>query len=265
MHAPSPAVSVVSVRVVYTGPVAELVLDSAPVNALTSEFLQSWNAALDSLAGVTRSVLVRSELPGTFMAGGDLALLDTGSPAELADYVTSLQRAFTRLAQLPVPVVCLVEGHCLGGGLELALAADIIVATSRATFGFPEARLGILPAAGGVHRLVRRVGEGTSRRLMLTGQRIDAARAHQLGVVDDLVEADGGLDHTRALAVDLAGLPNAAVTAIKQLTNTALDRTLDEGLAAEWTQWQAIRATAETHAALRAASERGSRKPEERP
>lgn len=246
-----------SVRLETSGGIAELILDSAPVNALTADFLASWNAALDSLGPLGRALVVRSALEKTFVAGGDLRLLASGAPAELKAYVSSVQRAFGRLSELPIPVICAIDGHCLGGGLELALAADIVVATPRSSFGLPEARLGILPAAGGLHRLVRRVGEGTSRRLMLTGQRIDAQRASALGIVDDLVEPAGCLAHARALAEDLASLPQAAVTAIKALTNTALDRTLEDGMAAELTSWLRIRDSAETRGALNAVIERG--------
>jgi enoyl-CoA hydratase/carnithine racemase len=132
------------------------------------------------------------------------------------------------------------------------------VATPRSSFGLPEARLGILPAAGGLHRLVRRTGEGTARRLMLTGQRIDGQRAAALGIVDDLAEPGGCLAHARALAGDLASLPPAALTAIKALTNTASDRTMEDGLAAELASWLQIRDSAETRAALTAALERST-------
>ena len=200
------------VRLETSGAVAELVLDSAPVNALTTGFLASWNAALDGIgppapAGPpvgtgqrVRALVVRSALANTFVAGGDLRLLAAGAPAELKAYVLAVQRAFGRLSELPIPVICAIDGHCLGGGLELALAADIVVATPRSSFGLPEARLGILPAAGGLHRLVRRTGEGTARRLMLTGQRIDGQRAAALGIVNDLAEPGGCLTHSRALA-----------------------------------------------------------------
>jgi len=232
-------------------PVAELVLRNPPVNALTTVLLEAWHRALDGLDAATRVLIIRSGLKDSFMAGGDLKLLTNGDSRELSDYVLGVQAAFSRLPDLPYPVISLIDGHCLGGGLELALATDMIVATARSTFALPEVHLGILPAGGGVHRLMRRVGE-RGRSLLVTGRQIDGQRAFEIGIVDELVEPVDSRAHVRDLATNLARLPCGAVTAIKRLSNHALDRSVAEGLVHEFAEWQAIRQTSETQAALSA-------------
>lgn len=230
--------------------IVTLRLDNPPVNALTGGLLDGLERAVHLLPPSVRVVVIASAHPGVFMAGGDIETLRQSDAAARERYVRRLQGVFDGFARLDSAVIAKVEGHCLGGGLEIALAGDIIVASDAATFGLPEVQLGILPAAGGIHRLVRRIGEGYARLLMLTGRRIDARTAEARGVVDvvcDRAEIDDLIDE---ISREIAASPPEAVRAIKRLTNTALDRSVEAGLREELAHWLEARASDDAQRAL---------------
>jgi enoyl-CoA hydratase/carnithine racemase len=240
------------VRLQWHGNVAEVVLDNPPVNALTQELLDQLRRSIAELSANARAVVVRSALPRVFVAGGDLNLIADGTSSEHEQYVRDLQMTFEALADLGAPVVTVVDGHCIGGGLELALAGDVIVASTHARFALPEARLGVIPAAGGVHRLVRRVGEGHARYVLLTACGVDASRAFQMGLIDELHGHEEVVARALTLAAAMAGFPPSAMTEIKRLINRALDVNLESGLAEELLSWMAVRPEPESEAAIRA-------------
>ncbi len=160
-------------------------------NALDEEFLTALLEAADATAREddVRAVLLRSTSP-LFCAGADLNEWANVGPREAQRLSALGSRAFQALADLPVPVVAVVEGAALGGGFELALACDIRIATDACRVGFPEPRLGNSPAWGGMARLVEAAGLSGARDLLLTGDVIDAADAHRRGIVQRLCRAD---------------------------------------------------------------------------
>lgn len=160
-------------------------------NALDRAMLESLRERVEELRGQSgvQVVVVRGE-NGVFCAGADIQDWTDPGP-ELADELSRLgTEVFDALAALPQPSVAVLEGPAVGGGLELALACDLRIASGTALIGLPEARLGNLPSWGGLDRLVRTAGEGTARRLLMTGAMVDGWQAERLGVVTDVAEPE---------------------------------------------------------------------------
>lgn len=209
------------------GPLAVATLSRAPVNAINDE----WLACLDeALARVERAegvaaLLIRSS-ERIFSAGADLELMrsrfDTPHGRErMVAFVREIQRVYARLARLPQVTVAEIGGAALGGGFELALACDLRIAAEQAKLGLPEARLGLLPGAGGTQRLTRIAGEATAKRLILGGEVVTGTAAEALGLVQWAVPAPDLQPRAMALAAGIAALPAAAVRACKRCIDAA--------------------------------------------
>lgn len=143
------------------------------------------------------------------------------------------QATVTRLARLPMPTIAAVEGNALGGGLEIALACDLRVASERARLGLPEVRLAVIPGAGGSQRLPRVIGHARASELILTGRVLDAAEAGRIGLVHRVVPAGEARAAAREIGAEIAGHGPLAVREAKRLLGVAAERSLDDGLAAE--------------------------------
>jgi enoyl-CoA hydratase len=214
-----------SVRLEIDGAVATVTLArAAKLNALTTVMLEQLEASAAKLEredGV-RVVLLTGEGEKAFCAGADIA--DWGALDPLAfgrRWVWEGHRIFDRLARLRQPVIAVLNGIAFGGGLELAATADLRVAEEHARVGLPETRIGIVPGWSGTQRLVRRVGSAPVKRLVLTGEPVDAAEALRLGLVDFLCAKGQGAARARELAVTIVERAPVAVQLGKQLVNVA--------------------------------------------
>ncbi|CVK87998.1 methylglutaconyl-CoA hydratase [Fusarium proliferatum] len=138
--------------------------------------------------GPTRAVVLASAVDTSFCAGADLKERKGMSQGETAEFLTNLRNTLTSLSNLPIPTISAISSVALGGGLELALSTHFRVLSSNATVGLPETRLGIIPGAGGTHRLPALIGLSRARDLILTGRRVGAPEAYFLGIADRLVE-----------------------------------------------------------------------------
>ena len=198
-------------------------------NAFDAEMISSLTAAARALAPGARAVILASE-GDVFCAGADLnwmkSMADYGLEQNLADS-RALAEMFRALDELPVPLLARVQGAALGGGAGLVAVADIAIASSAATFGFTEVRVGILPAVVSPY-VVRKIGPAHATTLFTTGTRFDAARAKEVGLVES-VEAPAELDAKLQLSVDavLAGGPNA-VRAAKRLVREVAGHPIEE-------------------------------------
>lgn len=230
--------------------VAELTFCAAPVNQLSQAFFDEMNAAADTLPPDTRALAILSDVPGVFMAGGDIEFLAHGDTEALHRYVRLVQDSLSRFEDMPWPVVAGIDGACLGGGLELALACDIRIVSEAARLGLPEVSLGILPGGGGTQRLVRAVGQGVARDLLLTGRRITGSEALTFGVASRLVEPGAVAGATRELVSELAAGAWEAIRAIKRLAVGASDHSRAAGLAQEVAEWIDVRASANAQEGL---------------
>ena len=200
------------------------------LNALNGALIGELGAALDAFEaddGVGALVLAGSEK--AFAAGADIKEMQplTFMDAYLGDFIT---RDWERLARCRKPVVAAVGGYALGGGCEIALMCDIIIAAETAKFGQPEITLGTMPGAGGTQRLTRAVGKAKAMDLCLSGRMMDAREAERLGLVSRVVAADRLLDESLAVANTIAGMSRPAVLMIKEAVNRAFEVGLNEGI-----------------------------------
>jgi len=244
------------IRLEIADALATATLQRAPVNAID----EAWIARLEEVIGAAREarVLVIRSGEKAFSAGADLALMRARfDSAEGRDQMVALaramQRAFARLEAAPFASIAEIGGAAMGGGLELALACDLRIASLEATLGLPEARLGLLPGAGGTQRLTRLAGEATAKRLILGAEAVDGAEALRLGLVHWAVPREQLPDRAAQLAKDLAALPAASLAACKRCIAAAHG---DEGYALELQATGELLASAQTQARVRAFLER---------
>ncbi len=189
--------------------VVELALGREPCNEIGTEMLAELERFLDALdVERTAAVIVHSTVRGGFSAGADLRELYRGlldrpeheqAPA-IGEFIDRIHAVMDRLDMLPLTTIGVVHGVCFGGGFELALTCDVLIAERSARFCFPELRLGILPGFGGIPRLRRDVGNGVVRDLLLTGRSINAKKAIAAGLVSQMVRSGEGLVAARATA-----------------------------------------------------------------
>jgi enoyl-CoA hydratase len=157
-----------------------------------------------------------------FMAGGDIEYFKTLDRYRAERYVLGIQEMQDLLGTIPQPVIAALNGTTLGGGCELAMACDIRIAEEQVVLGQPEVALGIIPGAGGTQNLPRLVGAGRAKKLLFTGDRISAAEALEIGLVDEVVPTGQALERARALAERIAGNAPLAVAAAKRSVNLGL-------------------------------------------
>jgi enoyl-CoA hydratase/carnithine racemase len=193
-----------------------------------------------------------------FAAGGDIKVMAKRTLAETL--TSSSARFWPRLAALRTPLVAAVSGYALGGGCELALACDMIVASESAQFGQPEILIGIIPGGGGTQRLARVMGKQRAMELVLTGRRIGAEEAHGLGIVTRLAPPDGWLDAALELAAEVAERPPLAARLAKQAVLAAEETALSAGLDHERRLYELAMATEDRVEGMNAFLEK--RKPE---
>jgi enoyl-CoA hydratase len=182
--------------------IALLTLDRPDkLNALNQRTVAELDAAFHALRAddAVRGIIITGAGEKAFVAGADIAELAAMAPLEGVRVSRRGQDAFRFLERMPKPVLAAVNGFALGGGLELALACHLRIASSRARFGLPEVRLGIIPGYGGTIRLPRLVGRGRALELILTGEMIDAAEAYRIGLVNRVEEPGNLLPAARAL------------------------------------------------------------------
>ena len=214
------------------------------LNALNSALMAEVNAALDVFeadAEIGAVVITGSEK--AFAAGADIKEMQAlGYPSTyLDDFITS----WDRVSRVRKPIVAGVAGFALGGGCELAMMCDMIVAAETAKFGQPEIKLGVMPGAGGTQRLTRAVGKAKAMDLCLTGRMMDAAEAERSGLVARILPAEGFVEAVVAGAGEIAGLSLSATMMTKETVNRAFEGSLAEGLRFERRLFQSMFATAD--------------------
>ena len=203
------------------------------LNALNSQLLGELSAALDAAEAdeaVRCVVLTGSER--AFAAGADIKEMSTKTYAEMfkQDFFGASAR---RIEQFRKPIIAAVAGYALGGGCELAMLCDFIIAAETAKFGQPEINLGVAPGIGGTQRLTRFVGKSKAMEMILTGRMMDAAEAERSGLVNRVVPADKLVEEALAAAAKIAGQSPLAVMMNKELVETAYETTLSTGVAVE--------------------------------
>ncbi len=203
------------------------------LNALDAAVMAGLAAAFVRLDGepACRAIVLTGAGTRAFAAGADIKAMATATTATIE--AAGGFEHWATIAAVGLPVIAAVRGFALGGGCELALQCDVLVAGDDATFGQPEIKLGVIPGAGGTQRLPRAIGRARAMELILTGRSIDAREADRLGMVSLLVPAEETLDRALELAGRIAAQPPLAVRAAKAAVNDAQERPLGEGLRRE--------------------------------
>jgi enoyl-CoA hydratase len=242
------------VRYERKGPVAVLTLDQPPVNVLSAAVLEALLAALREAGDDSgaRVVVLASAAEKAFAAGANIREMAPMGPAEAHVHGARGQSVTRAIEELPIPVVAAVHGVCLGGGCEIILACDFVIASEDATFGQPEINLGVMPGWGGTRRLPRRIGAAAAREWILTGRTVPAPRARELGLVHQVVARADLLPTAMALAEELAGKSATGLAAAKRALNVAIDSEIDEGLRFELTLWSDLFGTEDQREGMRA-------------
>ncbi|MFC0601350.1 enoyl-CoA hydratase/isomerase family protein [Streptomyces palmae] len=231
------------VGVTRHGHVAELALDRPKaMNAVSTEMARSLATACDALAQdrSVRVVVLTSTHERAFCVGADLKERNGFSDAELLRQRPLARSAYTGVLELPMPTVAAVHGYALGGGFELALSCDLIVADPTAVVGLPEVSVGVLPGGGGTQLLPRRVGAARAAELIFTARRVPAEEALRLGLVDQL--AAEGADRTEALelAARIAANSPVGLRAAKRALRLGHGLDLRTGLEVEDAAWRTV-------------------------
>jgi len=200
------------------------------LNALNAALIREVGAAFDDLEGDTAiGAVILTGSDKAFAAGADIKEMadKTYMQAYAEDFIT---RGWERVAQCRKPVIAAVGGFALGGGCEVAMMCDIVIAADTAKFGQPEINLGTMPGAGGTQRMPRFIGKAKAMDLCLTGRMMDAAEAERAGLVSRIVPADKLMDEALAVAERIAQLSQPIAMMVKESVNRAFETTLAEGI-----------------------------------
>jgi enoyl-CoA hydratase/carnithine racemase len=205
------------------------------MNAMNTQMFIDLRAAMRELAvrADARVLVITGAGERAFSVGGDLKERNGMSDETWRAQHQLIEEAFLAVKDFALPVIAAVEGHAHGGGLELALMCDFIVADETARFGQPELAVGIMPGAGGTQRLVRSLGKQVASMMLLTGEQLTGARAFQLGLVAEMAEPGQTLTRALALAAKAARMPPKAVAATRRVLRQGADLPLDAALALE--------------------------------
>ncbi|MDH6197746.1 enoyl-CoA hydratase [Mycobacterium frederiksbergense] len=225
------------------------------LNALNSQVMTEVTTAaaeLDRDPNVGAIILTGNEK--AFAAGADIKEMAELSFADV--YSADFFELWSKFAATRTPTIAAVAGYALGGGCELAMMCDILIAADSAKFGQPEIKLGVLPGMGGSQRLTRAIGKAKAMDLILTGRTIDAVEAERAGLVSRLVPADSLIDEALAVAETIAGMSLSAARMAKEAVNRAFESSLAEGLLYERRLFHSAFATADQKEGMAAFSEK---------
>jgi enoyl-CoA hydratase len=199
------------------------------LNALSEALIRELSAALDTFEADTNiGAIIITGSDKAFAAGADIK--EMARLGSIEAFRTNHAAALERVARSRKPVIAAVAGYCLGGGCELALMCDIVIAADTAKFGQPEITLGIMPGMGGTQRLPRAIGKAKAMDLILTGRMMDAVEAERAGLVARVVPAAGLIEEAVAIGTKIAGFSQPIVMMAKEAVNRAFEAPLSEGL-----------------------------------
>ena len=222
--------------------IATVTINNPAANTWDLESLPALQAVVDNLNAMAdvRALVITGQGEKFFSAGADLNQFATGDPIAAGAMGDAFGAAFETLADYRGVSIAAINGYAMGGGLEVALACDIRIAESHAALALPEARVGLLPCAGGTQRLAQLVGEGWAKRMILCGERVSADKALALGLVEEVVEQGASLLAAIDLAKRAADQSPTSIAACKRLIHSARDISIGAGLVAERHEFVAL-------------------------
>ncbi|WP_409525913.1 enoyl-CoA hydratase [Nitrincola sp. MINF-07-Sa-05] len=220
-----------AIRVEKRGHVALLTMNNPPANTWTADSLQALVSIIEELNADRDiwSLVLTGQGEKFFSAGADLKLFADGDRSVARDMARLFGQAFETLSRFRGVSIAAINGYAMGGGLEVALACDLRIAEEQAVMALPEAKVGLLPCAGGTQNLTLLVGEGWAKRMILCGEQVKADKALAIGLVEEVVERGQSLEQALALAEQVGSQSPSAVSACKTLIQSGRTRTLDQG------------------------------------
>lgn len=228
------------------------------LNALSEEMMTELTQALDRFeADDAILCIILTGSKRAFSGGADVREIQskTFPQSYYEDFIT---RNWERAARARKPIIAAVGGYAIGGGCELAMMCDIILAADNARFGQPEIRLGVMPGAGATQRLTRAIGKSKAMELCLTGRMMEADEAERCGLVARIVPADELMEEARSLAATIAAMPRAAAMMTKEAINAAFETPLSQGIQFERRLFQSLFATDDQKEGMKAYVEKRS-------
>lgn len=198
-----------------------------------------------------RALLLKSGSPKYFVVGANLEALKQITPETISTWIERGHRVFNRLESLPIPTIALVEGYALGGGLELAMACDLIYASQAARFGQPEASLGFIPGWGGCTRLAERIGWAKAKEMIYTGRILEADEAYSIGLIDFLGSAEELAEKARNTLESIRKNSSVSLTMAKKILHARMTETRARGMLEEAAASVVCMATGDTEKRLR--------------
>jgi enoyl-CoA hydratase/carnithine racemase len=243
----------------HDGAVAQIVLDRpAALNALSTASLTALAAACARVGGspAIRAVVISSAVGRAFCVGADLKERAAMTDEQILAQRLVFRAAFGALLGLPQPVIAAVHGFALGGGCELALSCDIVVADDSAVFGLPETTVGLVPGCGGTQLAARRIGPGRAAEMVLSGRQVPAAEAERIGLADRLVPAGTATSAALELARRIAANSPVAVRAARRAIRLGADLSLAAGLEVEDAAWRTAVMSADRREGIAAFAEK---------
>lgn len=224
------------VELIKEGSIATVIINRPKfLNSLSNAVLNELKEILEKIKSDRniKAVIISGAGQKAFVAGADISEMNNMTFEEGYRYSKLGQELFTYIENLPQPVIAAVNGYALGGGFELAMACDLIIASDKAKFGLPEITLGVIPGYGGTQRLSRIIGKRKALELILTGEIIDAKRAEELGILNLVVEDEKLIDYCKKLAQKISNNGQVAVRAAKEAVVKGLNSELNSALAIE--------------------------------
>lgn len=221
------------------GRIGIITIDSPPVNALDKELLTELSDVVDAIADEVGVVIVTGAGERAFVAGADIKEFPQLKGDAGEQLCRRGQGIFQKIADLKQPVIAAVDGHALGGGLELALACDFRVATRKSNLGLPETSLGVIPGYGGTQRLARLIGPGKAKQMIFSAEPLNGEEAYRIGLVEVLAEGDV-MAAAKEWANKILKRGPLAVQAAKRAVNQGMETTVEEGLKIEASQFGSI-------------------------
>lgn len=225
--------------------IATVTINNPAANTWDLDSLPALETVVNNLNGMAevRALVLTGQGEKFFSAGADLKAFASGDPVTAGAMGNAFGTAFEALADYRGVSIAAINGYAMGGGLEVALACDIRIAESHAVLALPEARVGLLPCAGGTQRLAQLVGEGWAKRMILCGERVSADKAMTLGLVEEVVEQGASLSSAIELAKRAADQSPTSIAACKRLIHSARDIAIGAGLVAERDEFVALFST----------------------
>ena len=233
------------IKVSIEGNIATAVIDNPSANTWDRESLPALKAVIEALNAESNvyALVLTGAGEKFFSAGADLNQFASGDAGVARGVSEAFGEAFETLADFRGVSIAAINGFAMGGGLEVALACDIRIAEEQAALALPEARVGLLPCAGGTQRLAQLVGEGWAKRMILCGERIGAQQAQTLGLVEEVVPTGEALETATTLAAKVGNQSPTSVAACKRLIHSARNIAIADGLVAERDEFVALFST----------------------